>query len=55
MIEKYIFYDVDMNEKVGEIEKQDMAILFLGFLFNRMGLDNIQIQRIIVEEEVADV
>ena len=55
MRDKYVFYNIDMNEKLGEIESQDVAIAFLQLMFNDMGIDNLQIQRVIIEEEEENV
>lgn len=53
-MEKYVIYDVDMHEKLAEVNSQELAMSVIEILFDRMMCDNLQIQKIQLEGDEAD-
>ena len=53
--ERYVIYDVDTHEKLGEFESQEFALAFIGMVYDTFMIDNLQIQRIKNEIEQTDV
>ena len=55
-MEKFIIYNTDMQERLAELDSMEMALLFLESLYEETMIDNLQIQRIRIDNlEAADV
>ena len=55
-MEKFVIYNTDMQERLAELDSMEMALLFLESLYEKTMIDNLQIQRIRVDNlEAADV
>lgn len=60
MKERYVVYDIENHELIGEFERQDYALAFVAAAYNSFMVDNVQIQRILepvtneVNEEVEE-
>jgi hypothetical protein len=49
--EKFIIYDIDEHQKIGEFESQEICIAFLDMMLNCFDIDNFQVQRIFISKE----
>lgn len=55
-MEKFVIYNVDMQERLAELDSMEMALLFLESLYEKTMIDNLQVQRIRVDNlEAAEV
>lgn len=55
-MEKFVVYNVDMQERLAELDSMEMALLFLESLYEKTMIDNLQVQRIRVDNlEAAEV
>ena len=55
-MEKFVVYNVDMQERLAELNSMEMALLFLEALYEKTMIDNLQIQRIRIDNlEAAEV
>jgi len=55
-MEKFIIYNIDMQERLAELNSMEMALLFLEALYEKTMIDNLQVQRIRVDNlEAAEV
>jgi hypothetical protein len=55
-MEKFVIYNVDMHEQLAEFNSIKMALLFLEALYEKTMIDNLQVQRIRVDNlEAAEV
>ncbi len=55
-MEKFVIYNTDMQERLAELDSMEMALLFLESLYEKTMIDNLQVQRIRVDNlEAADV
>ena len=48
-MEKFVVYNVDMQERLAELNSMEMALLFLEALYEKTMIDNLQIQRIRID------
>lgn len=49
-MEKFVIYNVDMQERLAELDSMEMALLFLESLYEKTMIDNLQVQRIRVDD-----
>ena len=55
-MEKFVVYNVDMQERLAELNSMEMALLFLESLYEKTMIDNLQVQRVRVDNlEAAEV
>lgn len=55
-MEKFVVYNVDVQERLAELSSMEMALLFIESLYEKTMIDNLQVQRIRVDNlEAADV
>lgn len=55
-MEKFIVYNVDMQERLAELDSMEMALLFLESLYEKTMIDNLQVQRVRIDNlEAAEV
>ena len=55
-MEKFVVYNVDMQERLAELDSMEMALLFLESLYEKTMIDNLQVQRIRIDNlEAAEV
>lgn len=55
-MEKFVIYNTDMQERLAELDSMEMALLFLESLYEKTMIDNLQVQRIRIDNlEAADV
>ena len=55
-MEKFVVYNVDMQERLAELNSMEMALLFLEALYEKTMIDNLQVQRVRVDNlEAAEV
>jgi len=55
-MEKFVIYNTDMQERLAELDSMEMALLFLESLYEKTMIDNLQIQRIRIDNlEAAEV
>lgn len=55
-MEKFVVYNVDMQERLAELNSMEMALLFLEALYEKTMIDNLQIQRVRIDNlEAAEV
>jgi len=55
-MEQFVIYNVDMQERLAELDSMEMALLFLESLYEKTMIDNLQVQRIRVDNlEAAEV
>lgn len=48
-MEKFVVYNVDMQERLAELNSMEMALLFLEALYEKTMIDNLQVQRVRVD------
>lgn len=49
-MEKFVIYNVDMQERLAELDSMEMALLFLESLYEKTMIDNLQVQRVRVDD-----
>lgn len=55
-MEKFVIYNTDMQERLAELDSMEMALLFLESLYEKTMIDNLQVQRIRIDNlEAAEV
>ena len=55
-MEKFVVYNVDMQERLAELDSMEMALLFLESLYEKTMIDNLQVQRVRIDNlEAAEV
>lgn len=55
-MEKFVVYNVDMQERLAELNSMEMALLFLEALYEKTMIDNLQVQRVRIDNlEAAEV
>lgn len=55
-MEKFVIYNTDMQERLAELDSMEMALLFLESLYEKTMIDNLQIQRVRIDNlEAAEV
>ena len=55
-MEKFVIYNTDMQERLAELDSMEMALLFLESLYEKTMIDNLQVQRIRVDNlEAAEI
>ena len=55
-MEKFVIYNTDMQERLAELNSMEMALLFLEALYEKTMIDNLQVQRVRVDNlEAAEV
>lgn len=55
-MEKFVIYNTDMQERLAELDSMEMALLFLESLYEKTMIDNLQVQRIRIDNlEAADI
>lgn len=55
-MEKFVIYNVDTHEKLAELDSMEIMLMFIESLYEKMMIDNLQVQRIRVDNlEAADV
>lgn len=55
-MEKFVIYNTDMQERLAELDSMEMALLFLESLYEKTMIDNLQVQRVRIDNlEAAEV
>ena len=55
-MEKFVVYNVDTHEKLAELDSMEMMLMFIESLYEKMMIDNLQVQRIRIDNlEAAEV